>query len=393
MIKVILKKSAKKHSSLDSCWIYANEVEKTENPDKEKNGSLATVFTADGKFVGKGYINFLSKILVRIFIRDERQTDDKNFFTEQIKKAKALRDDIFEGTGDDCCRMVFGEADNLPAFIVDKYADVLSVQFLSLGMDLRKKMLTDILVDIFKPVCVYERSDVPVREKEGLSQTKGVLYGELPDGVTVHENGLCLDIDVANGQKTGYFLDQKFNRLAVKTYCKNKTVLDCFCNCGGFTVNAATVAKSVIATDVSQTALDMVNKNAFLNGQKNVTTLKADVFDLLRKYRDENKKFDVVILDPPAFTKSADRVADAVRGYRDVNLSALKIINDGGYLVTCSCSHYIDFNLFLKTVKEAVVASGRTVRMMEIKTQSPCHASLITSQESLYLKFIVLKVG
>lgn len=235
-----------------------------------------------------------------------------------------MRDDIFEGTGDDCYRAVFGEADNLPAFIVDKYADVLSVQFLSLGMDLRKKMLTDILVDIFKPVCVYERSDVPVREKEGLSQTKGVLYGELPDGVTVHENGLCLNIDVANGQKTGYFLDQKFNRLAIKTYCKNKTVLDCFCNCGGFTVNAATVAKSVIATDVSQTALDMVNKNAFLNGQKNVTTLKADVFDLLRKYRDENKKFDVVILDPPAFTKSADRVADAVRGYRDVNLSALK---------------------------------------------------------------------
>lgn len=392
MIKVILKKTAKRHSPLDSCRVFANEVDRTENPDKEKNGSLATVFTADGKFVGKGYINFLSKILVRIFIREESQTDDREFFVERVKQAKALREDVFDGTGDDCYRAVFAEEDNLPAFIVDKYADVLSVQFLSLGMDLRKKMLVDVLVDVFKPVCVYERSDVAVREKEGLPQTEGVLYGKLPSDLIVHENGLSLSVDVAKGQKTGYFLDQKFNRLAIKTYCKNKTVLDCFCNCGGFSINAATVAKSVIAADVSQVALDSVTKNADLNALSNVAVVKADVFELLRLYRASGKTFDMVILDPPAFTKTADRVADAVRGYRDINLAGIKLVNRGGYLVTCSCSHYVDLNLFLKTVREAVAASGRTARLMEIKTQSPCHAPSLTSQEGLYLKFVVLRI-
>ena len=386
-MQVYLKKNCEKDILQGQCWVYANQVSRILN--RQKNGSLAEVYTFDGKFLGKGYVNFLSKILIRMFIFDANQDDNADLWRERIEQADAFKRSILS---DDNYRVVFAEADNLPALIVDRYADVLVVQFLSLGVDMRKKMIVDILVDLFNPTCVYERSDVAVRQKEGLQPFVGVLYGALNDEVIIKENGLKLSVDVVSGQKTGYFLDQKFNRQAIRRYCKDKTVLDCFCNCGGFTVNAALFAKHVTAVDVSQTALDNVQKNALLNGFNNVTTLKADVFELLRAYKQQNTKFDVVILDPPAFTKSADQTQDAVKGYRDINLLGFKLVNAGGYLVTCSCSHYVDMPLFLRTIRQAAAASNRRVRLCEIRTQSPDHASLFTSDNTAYLKFLILKV-
>ena len=390
MIEVYLKKNADKKIKNGFSWVFANEAAKIVNNDKEKNGSIAAVYDYDGSFIGKGYINYLSKILVRIFIRKFDSPDDVSLFYERIIKANTLRQDIIGG---DNYRAVYAEADELPAFIVDRYGDVLVVQFLSLGMDLIKQKLTDCLVKVFNPRCIYERSDAAVRIKEGLEPSCGILYGQMPDRVIISENDLKLSIDIVNGQKTGYFLDQKQNRYALRRYCINKDVLDCFSNSGGFALNAATVAKSVIAADISATALKNVEENAKLNGFTNITTIKADVFELLRLYKKQNKTFDVIILDPPAFTKSASEMSDAVRGYRDINILALKLLNSGGFLATSSCSQHVDMQLFERIIKEAAISSGKTVRLVEVKTQSPDHPVLLTADETAYLKFLVLTVS
>ena len=387
MYSVYLKKGEEKRILNGHSWVYANEVAKIEG--KDKNGSLASVFTHDGRFIGKGYINHLSKILVRIFIRDENQVDDKAFYLERLKNA----DDFRKNLGyDDCYRMVFAEADDIPALIVDKYDEYLSVQFLSLAIDKMKKLIVECLVDLFAPKGIYERSDVAVRVKEGLTETKGVIYGEVPDRIIITENGLKMAVDVKNGQKTGYFLDQKENRYAARRYCKDGEVLDCFCNSGGFSLNCATVAKSVTAVDVSRTALDSVEENASLNNLTNVRTLQGDVFEVLRNYRKENKVFDLVILDPPAFCKSASEVKDAYRGYKDINVLGMKLVRSGGFLISASCSHYMTLPLFEKMLAESVKESGRRVRQIEIKTQAPDHPALVTAEETSYLKFFVLQV-
>lgn len=287
--------------------------------------------------------------------------------------------------------MVFGEADNLPALIVDKYGDYLAVQCLSLGIDMRKALIVGILVKLFNPKGIYERSDVAVRKKEGLPEIKQVLYGEVPDYCEIEENGLKMLVDIKNGQKTGYFLDQKENRFAVRKYAKGN-VLDCFCNSGGFSLNAATVADSVTACDISELALKNVQDNATINGIKNIETLCGDVFEVLRNFRREKRQFDTVILDPPAFCKSASEVKDAYRGYKDINLMAMKIVKSGGFLVTCSCSHYMTTALFEKMLIEAARESGRVVRYVEIKTQAPDHPALLSAEETQYLKFFVLQV-
>lgn len=384
---VYLKKGEEKRVKQGHSWVYANEVARIEG--KDKNGSLASVFSFDGKFIGKGYINHLSKILVRIFIRDENQTDDENFYLARIKDANDAR--LALGY-DNCYRMVFAEADNLPALIVDKYDNVLVCQFLSLGINQRKELIIKCLVELFAPRGIYERSDVAVRKKEGLEEQTGVLYGEVPDRVIIVENGIKMAVDVKGGQKTGYFLDQKENRYAARRYAKDKTVLDCFCNSGGFSLNCATVAKDVTAVDISQTALDSVNENASINGFTNVHTMCDDVFDALRKYKADNKKFGLVILDPPAFCKSASEVKDAMRGYKDINILGLKLVEKGGYLISSSCSHYMTFPLFEKMLVEAAKESGRIVRTMEIKSQAPDHPSLLCAEETQYLKFFVLQV-
>ena len=280
----------------------------------------------------------------------------------------------------------------MPALIVDKYGDYLSVQCLSLGIDQRKKLITECLVQIFDPKGIYERSDVALRKKEGLTEVKQVLYGEVPDLVKIEENGLKMLVDIKNGQKTGYFLDQKENRFAARRYAAGGEVLDCFCNSGGFTINCATTAKRVTACDISRPALDSVTANAALNGLNNIDTVCGDAFAILRDFRREGKKFDLVILDPPAFCKTADEVKDAYRGYKDINIQGMKLVKSGGFLITCSCSHYMSSTLFEKMLAEAAKESGRTVRGAEVKTQAPDHPSLLCADETHYLKFYVLHI-
>ena len=383
--EVYLKKGEEKRIIAGHSWVYANEVAKIEG--KDKNGALASVFAHDGRFIGKGYINHASKILVRVFIRNN-ETDSEDFYLERLKAANDYR---LKLGYKNCYRMVFAESDNLPALIVDKYGDILVIQCLSLGIDLRKKLICDCLVKLFSPKGIFERSDVSVRKKEGLSEIKQVLYGEVPDYCEIEENGIKMLVDVKNGQKTGYFLDQKENRFTARRYSKGE-VLDCFCNSGGFSLNAATVAESVIACDISELALQNVRDNAKLNGFKNIQTLQGDVFEVLRNFRKEKRQFDTVILDPPAFCKTADEVKDAYRGYKDINLTAMKIVKSGGFLITCSCSHYMTANLFEKMLTEAAKESGRIVRCVETKTQAPDHPSLLSADETQYLKFIILQV-
>lgn len=384
---VYLKKGEEKRILQGHSWVYANEVSRIEG--KDKNGSLANVYSSDGRFVGKGYINHLSKILVRIFIRDENATDDRDFYFERISRANDMRKNL---GFDEAYRVVFAEADDLPALIVDKYADVLVCQFLSLGMDKQKDVIVGCLADVFHPVGIYERSDSPVRQKEGLKEVTGVLYGNVPEQVVITENGIKMAIDVRGGQKTGYFLDQKENRLAARRYAKGRTVLDCFCNSGGFSMNCAPVAKQVTAVDISQSALDNVMQNVALNGYDNVTTVCADVFDKLREYKAEGRRFGLVILDPPAFCKSASEVKDAYRGYKDINVLGMKLVEKGGYLISSSCSHYMTFPLFEKMLRDSANESGRIVRTLEVKSQSPDHPSLLCAEETQYLKFFVMQV-
>ena len=383
--EVYLKKGEEKRIIAGHSWVYANEVAQIEG--KDKNGALASVFAHDGRFIGKGYINHASKILVRVFIRNN-ETDSEEFYLERLKAANDYR---LKLGYKNCYRMVFAESDNIPALIIDKYGDILVMQCLSLGIDLRKKLICDCLVKLFSPKGIFERSDVSVRKKEGLAEIKQTLYGEVPDYCEIEENGVKMLVDVKNGQKTGYFLDQKENRFTARRYAKGE-VLDCFCNSGGFSLNAATVAESVIACDISELALQNVRDNAKLNGFKNIQTLQGDVFEVLRTFRKEKRQFDTVILDPPAFCKTADEVKDAYRGYKDINLTAMKIVKSGGFLITCSCSHYMTANLFEKMLTEAAKESGRIVRCVETKTQAPDHPSLLSADETQYLKFIVLQV-
>ena len=383
--EIYLKKNEEKRIVAGHSWVYANEVARIDN--KDKNGSLATVYSYDGKYIGKGYINHASKILVRIFIRGN-ETDDEEFYLKRIAQANEYRLKLGYS---DCYRMVFAEADNLPALIIDKYGDILVMQCLSLGIDLRKDLICRCLVKLFSPKGIFERSDVEDKKKEGLQEIKQVLYGAVPDYQTICENGVKMLVDVKNGQKTGYFLDQKENRYAVRKYCRGE-VLDCFCNSGGFTLNSACVADNVTACDISELALQNVRDNAKLNGFKNIKTLCGDVFALLRDFKKEKKQFDAIILDPPAFCKTADEIKDAYRGYKDINLNALKIIKTGGFLITCSCSHHMTFTLFEKMLMECARESGRIVRSVEVKTQSPDHPSLLCAEETQYLKFFVLQV-
>ncbi len=384
---IYLKKNEEKRLRAGHSWVYANEVARIEG--KDKNGSLATVYTFDGKFVGKGYINHLSKILVRLFIFDENETDTDELLSSRLLAANKYRRRLGY---DNCYRMVFAEADNLPALIVDKYDEYLVTQFLSLGMDKQKQRIVSLLAKLFAPKGIYERSDVAVRAKEGLEETTGTLYGEVPDEIVITENGIKMTVDPKHGQKTGYFLDQKENRLTARKYAKNADVLDCFSNSGGFSMNVAPVAKSVLAVDISRLATETVEKNARLNGYTNVSTLTDDVFEVLRRFKQDGTKFDTVILDPPAFCKSADEVKDAYRGYKDINILGMKLVKSGGFLITSSCSHYMTFPLFEKMLADSAKESGRRVRTVEVKSQAPDHPSLITADETQYLKFFILQV-
>ena len=386
MYTVTLKRNEEKKVLNGYPWIFANEVQKIEGKDKQ--GSVAEVRAFDGRYVGKGFINHHSKIIVRMLTTKSEEIN-KDFFEERIKIADEGRREL--GYNDNY-RVVFGESDNLPGLIVDKYGDKLSVQFLSLGMEVVKNDVIDILVKRFAPSTIYERSDVAIREKEGLPLKKGVIYGKNETQSIIVENGLKLIVDLENGQKTGYFLDQKENRDDLKFYVKDKTVLDCFCNEGGFSLCAKKYgAKEVTAIDISKTAIELVEKNARLNALE-INTRVADVFEALREYRKSGEKFGVIVLDPPAFTKTADTVKAGYKGYKDINANALKLVEKGGYLVTCSCSQHLTLPLFLQMIKESVFESGVRAKLVELRTQGKDHAVCIGYDESLYLKVAVIKV-
>lgn len=387
--RVYLKKNEEKRIAAGHPWVYANEVQRIEG--EGKNGETAVVYDYKGNFIGKGFINHLSKILVRIFIRNKDENADRELFVKRIKAAVEYREKLGYSN---CYRAVFGEADGLPALIVDKYSDVLSIQILSLGMEKVKDEIISALVEVFNPRGIYERSDAAVRKKEGLPLLKGKIYGEFDPRVTIEENGLKMIADLENGQKTGYFLDQKENRMAIRKYSKNARVLDCFCNVGGFSLNAAAGgASEVISLDISEKALADVRENARLNGLEDIVKTECgDVFEKLREYKRNGEQFDLVVLDPPAFCKSANDVKNAYKGYKDINISGLKLVKSGGFLVTASCSHYMTASLFEKMLKEASRESGRGVRMVEIKSQAPDHPALLAADETTYLKFYVLHV-
>ena len=386
MYTVILKKNEEKKILSGFPWVYANEVYKIEGKDTQ--GSVCEVRANDGRFIGQGFINHQSKLIVRMLTL-KSETVDEDFFKNRLLDANEYRKELGY---EDNYRVVFGESDYLPGLIVDKYGKALSVQFLCLGMEVRKQLIIDLLVDIFSPETIYERSDVAIRRKEGLEEKKGLLYGKNQTQVQIVENGLKMIVDLENGQKTGYFLDQKENRDNLKWYVKGKTVLDCFCNEGGFALNAKKHgAKEVTAVDISPKAIDLVEKNAKLN-DLDINCEVADVFEYLRKCRENGKNFDVIVLDPPAFTKTVDTVKEGYRGYKDINKKALKLVEKGGYLITCSCSQHMTLNLFLQMVKESVLELGVNAKMVELRTQCKDHATTVGYDESLYLKVVVLKI-
>lgn len=386
MYKVILKKGEDRRILRGHPWIYANEVQKVVGHDVQ--GSIARVEDSVGNFVGLGYINHASKILVRMLTLEEEDIN-RDFFYKRIKRAN---DNRLQLGYLDNYRAVFAESDLLPALIVDKYGDYLSVQFLSLGMEVRKQQIVDILVEIFQPKGIYERSDVAVREKEGLPLTKGILYGDVPVPVVIVENGLEIEVDIIGGQKTGYYLDQKENRAILEHYVSGKKVLDCFSNIGGFSLCASRYgAAEVTALDISPFAIRSLQQNATRNGLTNITGVTCNVFDMLREYRAKGETFDVIILDPPAFIKSSDKIKEGVKGYRDINTVAMKLLNPNGILVTCSCSNHLSIKLFTDMLEESVQFAGCRAQLVELRTQGKDHPSLVGTDEALYLKCAVLR--
>lgn len=387
MLNVILNRNEEIEKIKGFPWIFNNEINSFDG--NIVNGEVVKVLTIDKKFVCYGLLNTNSKIMVRILSLNEEDNINKEFFRNRILKAIEHRKKIgFMG----CCRLIFAEADFLPGLIVDKYGDYLSVQFLSLGMDKIKQDIVDILVEEINPLGIYERSDVPVREKEGLELFKGPIYGEFNPRVEVIENDIKFIVDMENGQKTGYFLDQKLNRDIIKYYAKDSVVLDCFSNVGGFALHACKYgAKEVTACDISKTACDDILYNASLNNFKQLNVKCVDVFDYLRN-PENNQKFDVIVLDPPAFTKDKSTVKKAYRGYKEINLQAMKIIKSGGYLLTFSCSQHMTPNLFMQMINDASLDSKRTVQFLDFRIQSPDHPALLSSEEQLYLKCMILRV-
>ncbi len=384
MLKVYLNKNEEIRILEGHPWIFSNEVNRFEG--EIISGSIASIYTYDNRFICLGFFNANSKIMIRVLsLKNEEINYD--FFKRRIEDAYNYRKDLNILNS---CRLIFSEADKLPGLIVDKYGDYLSIQILSLGMEKIKADIIKMLVEVTNVKGIYERSDVTIRQKEGLEEFKGIIYGSFDPIVEIEENGIKIYVDLENGQKTGYFLDQKYNRLNLMNYAKNKTVLDCFSHTGGFALHAAAGgAKSVVAVDISQKAVDDINKNAKLNNFDNVSAICEDVFSYLR--RDENNnKFDIIVLDPPAFTKSKETVAKAYKGYKDINLQAMKIIKKGGYLFTFSCSQHMQANLFLEMLNDAKLDAKREIQLIDFRIQAPDHPTLLASDEALYLKCAIL---
>ena len=391
---VTLKKGEGRTIKAGGAWIFDNEIDTITG--RFKNGEVVTVHDFDGYPMGKGFINQNSKIRVRMMTRKPNQEIDEAFLKMRVKNAWEYRKTTVDTSS---CRIIFGEADFLPGLVIDKYEDVLVVECLALGMEQFKETIVNFLKDILaedgiKIRGVYERSDANERTKEGLSKMKGFIGDAFDTNVEIVENGVHYMVDVANGQKTGFFLDQKYNRLAMQRICKGKKVLDCFTHMGTFALNSGIAgAADVTGLDISEYAVSQAEANARLNHLENTVHFRqANVLDELPKLAQAGEKYDVVILDPPAFTKSREATKNAIKGYREINMKGLKLVKDGGYLATCSCSHFMTQELLAKTVKEAAKATHKRLRQVEFRTQAPDHPILWAADESYYLKFFIFQV-
>jgi 23S rRNA (cytosine1962-C5)-methyltransferase len=370
-------------------WIYTDEID--EYDGEYTNGDIVEVYNFRHEFIGKGYINDVSKIAIRILTRDINEDINEEFFRKRLEAAWEYRKKVIDTSS---CRFIFGEADFLPGLTIDKFSDFYVIQSLALGIDRYKDLIVKILVNEYGAKGVYERSDANVRELEGMEQTKGFLTAPFDTMVQIEENGVKYYVDIENGQKTGFFLDQKENRKAIHKICRDAEVLDCFTHTGSFALNAGIAgAKSVLGIDVSEHAVEFATRNAELNGISDKVKFEChNAFDILPQWSKEGRKFDVVILDPPAFTKSRDSVKGAVRGYKEINLRGIKMVKPGGFLVTASCSHFMNPELFKDTIADAARDAHRILRQVEFKTQAPDHPILWNSDESYYLKFYIFQV-
>ncbi len=391
---VNLKKGEGRFFKAGGLWIYDNEIASVTGGFAD--GDLVLVRDFDGYCLGRGFINTHSKIRIRMMARRKDQEIDESFLRMRLQDAWEYRKRTVDT---DSCRLVFGEADFLPGFVVDKFSDVLVVQSLALGIDRMKETLIRLLKEILAEDGitirgVYERSDAKEREKEGLERHKGFLGEAFDTQVEIQENGVRYLVDVQDGQKTGFFLDQKYNRLAIQRLCKDAKVLDCFTHTGSFALNAGIAgAREVLGVDASELGVEQARKNAALNRLENrVSFLCADVFDLLPELEEKKELFDVVILDPPAFTKSRNSVKNAVKGYREINMRGMKLVRDGGFLATCSCSHFMTYELFTQTIHQAAKSVHKRLRQVEYRTQAPDHPILWAAEESYYLKFYIFQV-
>lgn len=391
---VTLKKGEGRTLKSGGAWVYDNEIDSILG--SFENGDIITVHDYDGYFMGYGFINTKSKITIRMMSRHKDHPITEDFLRERVRTAWEYRKQVIDTSS---CRIIFGEADWLPGLVVDKFSDVLVVESLALGIDRLKPFLLDTLVEILKEDGIlirgiYERSDAKVREQEGLPRYKGFIGEPFDTKVEIVENGVKYIVDVKDGQKTGFFLDQKQNRAAIHKLCRDKKVLDCFTHTGSFALNAGIAgAASVLGVDASDLGIAQARENACLNHlEDRVSFTCADVFDLLPSLEEKGEKFDVVILDPPAFTKSRQATKNAVKGYREINLRGLKLVRDGGFLATCSCSHFMDPELFAKTIREAARGAHKRLRQVEFHTQAPDHPILWAADESYYLKFYIFQV-
>lgn len=382
-------------------WVYGEEV--TDVIGNYRNGDLVDVVTKKGRFLGTGFINDNSKIRIRIISKNANDKFDAAFFERRLRYCFEYRRTVM---GEDfaCCRLIFGEADSFPGLTVDRFGDILVTQVLSLGIEKRKDIIFPLMLKVLDEMgvtikAIFERNDVGIREKEGLAQYKAFYeYEGLETGLDgktlISENGIVYDVDYINGQKTGFFLDQKYNRLAAGRIAKDKTVLDCFTHTGAFALNCAKMgAKRVTAVDISKDAVELTKENAERNGLSNVDFLCADVFALLTRLYDEgDRTYDYIILDPPAFTKSSKTVRSAERGYKEINMKAMKLLPRGGYLATCSCSHFMTDELFRKMLRSAAADAGVSLLQIEARQQSPDHPILWNVPETDYLKFYLFQV-
>jgi 23S rRNA (cytosine1962-C5)-methyltransferase len=389
MSKYFLRKKAGDRVVNGHPWIFDNELGDSEGDSLP--GDIVEVFSYNGSFVGKGYINPASQIRIRLLTRDRNESIDASFFEKRIREAWEYRQKL--GYTENC-RLIFGEADFLPALIIDKFNDYFVLQTLALGIDKWKGAITAALQTIFRPKGIYERNDVPVRELEGMTQQKGFLSEPFDTKIILNENGLKFHVDIENGQKTGYFLDQQDNRRAIRHICGNADVLEAFCYTGTFSLHAAQYgAKKVLGLDISESAVKAATQNAILNGYENVCAFQAvNAFDILKAWAREGKKHDVVILDPPAFTKSRENIQKAITGYKEINLRGMKLVKPGGFLVTASCTNLVGPELFLKTIDMAAKDARRTLRQVAWLTQAADHPIIWSIPTTQYLKFLIVQV-